>query len=149
MQCYIYNDASKIYRFLFPNKQGFRTFVKIVVCMGNWSEQQEAKKEVKEKEKTSRETLGKFFYDLAKLVFTAMALVGGVSLIIDEPQIKQGVLLATGMLLTYIFASIGYNILKDRNMDFMIMFFSICLVIGIGILIWFKTKSGKRWLANL
>ena len=62
--------------------------------MGNWSVQQEAKKEVKEKERTSRETLGKFFYDLAKLVFTAMALVGGVSLIIDEPQIKQGVLLA-------------------------------------------------------
>lgn len=28
-------------------------------------------------------------------------------------------------------------------MDFMIMFFSICSVIGIGILIWFKTKSGK------
>jgi hypothetical protein len=80
--------------------------------MGNWSVQQEAKKEVKEKERTSRETLGKFFYDLAKLVFTAMALVGGVSLIIDEPQIKQGVLLATRMLLTYIFASIGYNILK-------------------------------------
>ena len=77
--------------------------------MGNWSVQQEAKKEVKEKERTSRETLGKFFYDLAKLVFTAMALVGGVSLIIDEPQ---AVLLATGMLLTYIFASIGYNILK-------------------------------------
>lgn len=57
--------------------------------MGNWSVQQEAKKEVKEKERTSRETLGKFFYDLAKLVFTAMALVGGVSLIIDEPQIKH------------------------------------------------------------
>lgn len=65
--------------------------------MGNWSVQQEAKKEVKEKERTSRETLGKFFYDLAKLVFTAMALVGGVSLIIDEPQIKQGVLLATDL----------------------------------------------------
>jgi uncharacterized phosphosugar-binding protein len=65
--------------------------------MGNWSVQQEAKKEVKEKERTSRETLGKFFYDLAKLVFTAMALVGGVSLIIDEPQIKQGVLLATAL----------------------------------------------------
>lgn len=58
--------------------------------MGNWSVQQEAKKEVKEKERTSRETLGKFFYDLAKLVFTAMALVGGVSLIIDEPQINKG-----------------------------------------------------------
>ena len=34
-------------------------------------------------------------------------------------------------------------------MDFMIMFFPICSVIGIGILIWFKTKSGKRWLSNL
>ena len=112
MQCYIYNDVSKIYRFLFPNKRGFCTFVENSSYMGNWSVQQEAKKEVKEKERTSRETLGKFFYDLAKLVFTAMALVGGVSLIIDEPQIKQGVLLATGMLLTYIFASIGYNILK-------------------------------------
>ena len=32
--------------------------------MGNWSVQQEAKKEVKEKERTSRETLGKFFYRL-------------------------------------------------------------------------------------
>lgn len=38
--------------------------------MGNWSEKQEAKKEVKEKEKISRETLGKFFYDLAKTSFT-------------------------------------------------------------------------------
>lgn len=28
-------------------------------------------------------------------------------------------------------------------MDFMIMFFSICSVIGIGILIWFKTKAVK------
>ena len=71
--------------------------------MGNWSVQQEAKKEVKEKERTSRETLGKFFYDLAKLVFTAMALVGGVSVLIDEPQIIQGVWLATGMLVTYIY----------------------------------------------
>ena len=80
--------------------------------MSTFSEQQDAKKEVRERDKVSRETLGKFFYDLAKLVFTAMALVGGVSLIVEEPQAKQGVLLATGMLLTYIFAAIGYNILK-------------------------------------
>lgn len=80
--------------------------------MSNWSEQQEAKKEGKEKDKIRRETLGKFFFDLSKLVFTAMALVGGVSLIIDEPHIKQGALLVIGMLLTYILASIGYKILK-------------------------------------
>lgn len=80
--------------------------------MSNWSEQQEAKKEGKEKDKIRRETLGKFFFDLSKLVFTAMALVGGVSLIIDESHIKQGALLVIGMLLTYILASIGYKILK-------------------------------------
>ena len=39
--------------------------------MGNWSEQQEAKKEVKEKDKVRRETLGKFFFDLAKLAFVS------------------------------------------------------------------------------
>lgn len=48
----------------------------------NWSEQQESRRERREKDKMSREVLGKFFYDLAKLVFTAMALVGGVALIV-------------------------------------------------------------------
>lgn len=37
--------------------------------MGKWSEQQEVKKETKEKDKMRRETLGKFFFDLAKLAF--------------------------------------------------------------------------------
>ncbi len=80
--------------------------------MGNFARQQEVRRETTEKEKLSRETLGKFFFDLAKLVFTAMALVGGVSLIIDEPQTKQGVLAVMGILLTYTFAIIGYKILK-------------------------------------
>ena len=47
--------------------------------MGNWSERQEVKKEGKEKEKISRETLGKFFYDLAKTSFAAMVAGGAVS----------------------------------------------------------------------
>lgn len=47
--------------------------------MGSWSERQEVKKEVKEKEKISRETLGKFFYDLAKTSFAAMVAGGAVS----------------------------------------------------------------------
>ncbi len=34
-------------------------------------------------------------------------------------------------------------------MDFLILFFAICLVIAIGIAIWINTKSGKKWLANL
>ncbi|WP_300153208.1 hypothetical protein [Bacteroides sp.] len=40
--------------------------------MGNWEKRIEEKKEIKEKEKVSSETLGKFFYDLAKTSFTAM-----------------------------------------------------------------------------
>lgn len=31
-------------------------------------------------------------------------------------------------------------------MSFLIILFSICLVIGIGILIWFKTPKGKNGL---
>lgn len=42
--------------------------------MGNWSKLQEVEKEGKEKEKLSRETLGKYFYDLSKLSFGAMVL---------------------------------------------------------------------------
>lgn len=34
-------------------------------------------------------------------------------------------------------------------MDFMIMLFSVCLIVGVGILIWLKTKSGKKWLESL
>lgn len=75
--------------------------------------QQEERKEANEKEKLSRETLGKFFFDLAKLVFTAMALVGGVSLIVNEAQLQQGLLAIVGVSLTYTFALIGYKILKQ------------------------------------
>ena len=42
--------------------------------MGNWKRQMEVIKESKEREKTSRETLGKYFYDLSKLAFGAMVL---------------------------------------------------------------------------
>ena len=41
-----------------------------------------------------------------------MALVGGISLIVDEPQVKQGILMGIGICLTYLFSYIGYNILK-------------------------------------
>ena len=78
----------------------------------NWSEQHENRRERREKDKISREVLGKFFYDLAKLVFTAMALVGGVALIIGGFQVVQAVLLLLGLGLTYVLAYIGYNILN-------------------------------------
>ncbi len=80
--------------------------------MSHFEKQQEELRDIRERDKQSRETLGKFFFDVAKLVFTTMVLVGGISLITDEPQLKQGVLATIGLILTYIFATIGYKILK-------------------------------------
>lgn len=70
------------------------------------------KEETKEREKLSRETLGKFFYDLAKLSFAAMVLGGSVALISGGSEARQLVLLVCGLIVTSIFAYIGYNILK-------------------------------------
>lgn len=80
--------------------------------MSNWSEQQANRRERQERDKTCREPLGKFFYDLAKLVFTTMALVGGVSLIISDVRTPQIALLCAGLFFTFMLAYIGYKILK-------------------------------------
>lgn len=34
-------------------------------------------------------------------------------------------------------------------MDFFIALFLICMVFGIGFIIWLKSKPGKKWLASL
>lgn len=33
-------------------------------------------------------------------------------------------------------------------MEIMLIVYSIGTIIGIGILLWFRTKSGKKWLEN-
>ena len=81
--------------------------------MGSWSEQQEVKKEVKEKEKTSRETLGKFFYDLAKISFTALVVGSVVSVETQQEKVENWVLILIGIFFTYIFSYIGYKIIKQ------------------------------------
>lgn len=82
----------------------------------NWSEQQKAKeehrKDYKDKEKTSRDTLGKYFYDLSKLSFTALCLGGGVSLVSDTSNGNYWTLIVFGAFASFIFAYIGYKILK-------------------------------------
>ncbi|BAR50276.1 hypothetical protein TF3313_2864 [Tannerella forsythia 3313] len=60
-------------------KTDFRNYLYICI-MGRFEQQQEQKKEKKEKEKTRREALGKFYFDLAKLVFAALVLGGMLSL---------------------------------------------------------------------
>lgn len=46
--------------------------------MGNYSKKQEEKNENKEKNKTRREKLATYFFDLSKLVFAALVL-GGIT----------------------------------------------------------------------
>ena len=80
--------------------------------MSNYSKQQEEKKEVKEKEKLSRENLGKFFYDLAKTSFAAMVAGGAVSFFTNSNNSLYWLLLLIGTFSTIVFAYIGYKIIR-------------------------------------
>lgn len=65
------------------------------------------------KRKTSREVLGKFFYDLAKIAFTGLVVGNALAIIIGEEKWLYGAVIAIGILGTYLFARIGYNIIKS------------------------------------
>ena len=72
-------------------------------------------KEDREREKTIRETVGKFFFDLAKTAFTAMVVGGAVALITGmENALSYAFLLGTGLVAMILLASIGYYILKHK-----------------------------------
>ena len=75
--------------------------------MGSWSEQQEVKKEVKEKDKVRREKLAGLFFDLAKLSFAGLVVGGIVSM---KPDVD--ITLDIGGISTIIFIRIGNTILK-------------------------------------
>ena len=80
--------------------------------MGNWEKQQETTKETREKDKLSREVLGKFFYDLAKITFTAMVVGGAVAWISDSEKDYAWILLLLGVLSTMTLSYAGYKIIK-------------------------------------
>ena len=82
--------------------------------MGNWSEQQEVKKEVKEKDKVRREKLAGYFFNLSQLTYTALVL-GSIVLFFQGNNIAivlVVVMLLLGCLLAYSLAKIGNNLLK-------------------------------------
>ncbi|WP_347156023.1 hypothetical protein [Phocaeicola vulgatus] len=80
--------------------------------MGNWSEQQEVKKEGKEKEKLSRETLGKYFYDLSKLSFGSMVLGVVLPWFSESDKEEYWLLLLIGLFTTTSLALFGYKIIR-------------------------------------
>lgn len=42
--------------------------------MGNWSERQDERKERREKDRSRREKLAGYFFDMSKLIFAALVL---------------------------------------------------------------------------
>lgn len=78
----------------------------------NFSEQQKAKTEAKEKNKLRKEKLAGFFFDLAKLIFAGLV-IGSVTPIFTEKfQIVNLVFMLLGIYSTYILAAFANNLLK-------------------------------------
>ena len=80
--------------------------------MGNFSRQQEEKKEVKEKDKTRRERLAGYFFDLSKLSFAGLIIGVVIPLYSDLSNENNWYSICTGILLTIISAFFANKILK-------------------------------------
>ncbi len=83
--------------------------------MGNWSEQQEAKKEEKERDKVRRENIAKYFLNLSQLSFVTLVL--GIMVKFDWGNtainvFTLSVTIIMGMAFTIIFAVIANKIFK-------------------------------------
>ena len=81
--------------------------------MSNFSEQQKAKTEVKEKNKVRKEKLAGYFFDLSKLTFAGLV-IGGISPLFshDEYKIVAICVAIFGVVTTLLLAKIANEILK-------------------------------------
>lgn len=67
----------------------------------------------REKLKSSRDNLSKFFYDLAKTSFTAMVVGDVVTMFLKEQvTVTASLLFVVGIIATYLLALFGYRISK-------------------------------------
>lgn len=80
--------------------------------MGNWSERQEEKREGKEKDKTRREKLAAYFFDLSKLSFAGLVIGVIIPLYSDLSNENNWYSICTGIILTIISAAFANKILK-------------------------------------
>ena len=72
-------------------------------------------KEDREREKTSREMLGKYFFDMSKAIFTTMVATSLINLILSPDDDYSALSIAlSGTLVSSIFAYIGYIIVKRK-----------------------------------
>ena len=68
--------------------------------------------ELRDIDKVSRETLGKFFYDLAKLVFAGVVLVEATSIPSSSNYMFIALIMVIGLLFTIVLAIVGHVVLK-------------------------------------
>ena len=80
--------------------------------MGNFIRQQEEKKDVREKDKTRREKLAGYFFDLSKLSFAGLVIGVVIPLYSDLSNENNWYSICTGILLTIISAVFANKILK-------------------------------------
>ena len=72
-------------------------------------------REDREKEKTRRENLSKFIYQLAHTCFTAMVVVAAVGLVLETEDARSyGLLIGLGIFATLFLALFADNILKKK-----------------------------------
>lgn len=70
-------------------------------------------REDREKLKSSRDNLSKFFYDLAKTSFTAMVVGDVVTMFLKEQvTVTASLLFVVGIIATYLLSLFGYRISK-------------------------------------
>lgn len=81
--------------------------------MSNFDSNRKAKEERKEKDKTRREKLSSYFFNLSQLTYTALVL-GGMVLFFQNNKISTMLIamLSVGCILAYALAKIGNNLLK-------------------------------------
>lgn len=80
--------------------------------MGNWSEKQEERKETKERDRTRREKLAGYFFDLSKLSFAGLVIGGIVSINPEMETFLNVYRVIIGGLSTAVLAFIGNKFLK-------------------------------------
>lgn len=80
--------------------------------MGTWSQQQEIRKETKEKDKTRKEKLAGYFFDLSKLSFAGLVIGIIIPLYANYMDENNWYIAVTGIVLTTLSAMLANKILK-------------------------------------
>ena len=80
--------------------------------MGTWSQQQEVRKETKERDKTRKEKLAGYFFDLSKLSFAGLVIGIIIPLYANFLDENNWNIAVTGIVLTTLSALLANKILK-------------------------------------